>query len=209
MISIIIPLFNGEKYLDECLSSVKHANTEIIVVNDASTDNSEQIAHKYTDKVINIEHSGPVIARNIGIKSATGDYIMFMDADDVLKNDALTILEKEICDFDAVIGCRSDFISPDCTDINCATKTSSHGVIAGCALFKKSVFDTVGYFDEELLCGDAYDWLLRARKNDVRIKEINNVLCMRRIHENNMGRTMGDKEKQDYAKIIRKHFIGK
>ena len=83
MISIIVPVFNAEKYLDECLSSLSIANTEIIVINDASTDNSEEIAKKYTNKVINIEHSGPVVARNIGIKNANGDYIIFMDAKQV------------------------------------------------------------------------------------------------------------------------------
>ena len=76
-------------------------------------------------------------------------------------------------------------------------------------MFKKSVFEKVGFFDEELLCGDAYDWLLRARKNNLKIKEIDDILCMRRIHNNNMGRTMGNREKSDYAKIIRKHFVGK
>lgn len=209
MISIIIPVFNGAKYLDECLSSVCGANIEIIVVNDASTDNSEQIAKKHTDKVINIEHSGPVVARNIGIQNANGDYLMFMDADDVLKDNAITILSNNIGDFDAIIGRRRDFVSPDCKDIIVETKTSSHGVIAGCALFKKSVFAKVGSFDEDLLCGDGYEWLLRAKKYGLKIKEIDDILCMRRVHESNMGRTMEMREKSDYAKIIRKHFVGK
>ena len=209
MISIIIPVFNGEKYLDQCLSSINATDIEIIVVNDASDDNSEQIARKYTDHVINIPHSGPVIARNIGIKNAHGEYIIFMDADDVLKENAIDIMQKGIIDFDLIIGRRQDFISPDCNDIIVEQKTSSHGVIAGCAIFKKSVFEKVGFFDEELLCGDAYDWLLRARKNNLKIKEIDDILCMRRIHNNNMGRTMGNREKSDYAKIIRKHFVGK
>ncbi len=208
MISIIIPVFNGAKYLDECLSSIFGENIEIIIVNDASTDNSEQIAKKYTDKVINIEHSGPVIARNVGIKNATGDYLMFMDADDILKKDAITILINNISDFDGIIGRRSDFVSPDCKDIVVETKTSSHGVIAGCAMFKKSTFETVGLFDEDLLCGDGYEWLLRAKKHGLKIKEIDDVLCMRRIHESNMGRTMGMREKSDYVKIIKKHFVG-
>ena len=209
MISIIISVFNGAKYLDECLSSVSDANIEIIVVNDASTDNSEQIAKKYTDKVVNIKHSGPVIARNIGIKNANGDYLMFMDADDVLKESAIITLANNIGDFDGIIGRRSDFVSPDCKDVEAETKTSSHGVIAGCALFKKDVFEKVGLFDEDLLCGDGYEWLLRSKKSGIKIKEIDDILCMRRIHKSNMGRTMGMREKSDYAKIIRKHFVGK
>ncbi len=209
MISVIIPVFNGEKYLDECLSSVKGDDIEIIVVNDGSTDKSEQIAKKYTNQVININHAGPVVARNIGLNHAHGDYIVFMDADDVLKENAINIMYDNIIGFDAVIGLRSDFISPDCDEIQTETKTSSHGVIAGCAMFKKAVFETVGNFDEELMCGDAYDWLLRAKKTNLQTKEIDDVLCMRRIHKSNMGRTMEMREKQDYIKIIKKHFVGK
>lgn len=209
MISIIIPVFNGEKYLDECLSSLPRTDVEIIVINDDSTDESAEIAHKYTNNVINIEHSGPVVARNIGIKNASGDYLMFMDADDVLKQGAIETLQNQIDDFDGIIGRRSDFVSQDCQDIVAEPKTSSHGVIAGCAIFKKSAFDVIGLFDEDLLCGDGYDWLLRAQKNGLKLKEIDDVLCMRRIHNSNMGRTMGMREKMDFAKIIRKHFVGK
>ena len=212
MISVIIPVFNGEKYLDECLSSVKNTGIEIIVVNDASTDNSINIAKKYTDKIITISKSGPVIARNTGLKSANGEYVMFMDADDVLVDNAFDILTQQIKDFDAVIGLRQDFISPDCVDNYTPVseqKKSSHGVISGCALIKKSVFDTVGDFDSDLMCGDGYDWLLRAEKSGVKINKIDSVVCRRRLHNSNMGRTLKAQECADYVKIIRKHFTKK
>ena len=210
MISVIIPVYNGEKYLDECLSSVKHDNVEIIVVLDGCTDKSKDIALKYTDKIIiNENNMGPVVARNIGIKSATGDYIMFMDADDVLNPNAYDVLQENIIGFDGVIGLRSDFISPDCQNLHPETKTSSHGVISGCALFIASAFEKNGLFDESLLCGDGYDWLLSAEKIGLKFNKINSVLCNRRIHESNMGRNLKDREYSDYAKIIKKHFARK
>ncbi|MBR5903915.1 MAG: glycosyltransferase family 2 protein [Alphaproteobacteria bacterium] len=209
MISVIIPVYNGEKYLDECLSSVQHDNVEIVVVLDGCTDNSKNIAIKYKDKIIIHEtNMGPVVARNNGIKSATGDYIMFMDADDVLNQNAYDILLENINGFDGVIGLRSDFVSPE-YNIPVETKTSSHGVIAGCALFTKSAFEENGLFDEELLCGDGYDWLLRAEKSGLKFNKINSVLCNRRIHESNMGRNLKEREYSDYAKIIKKHFTRK
>ena len=212
MISVIIPVFNGEKYLDECLSSIKNTGIEIIVVNDAGTDNSENIAKKYTDKIINISKSGPVVARNIGLKSANGEYIMFMDADDVLVENAIDILSQQIKGFDIVIGLRQDFISPDCVDTYkpiSEQKKSSHGVISGCALLKKSAFDIVGDFDSDLMCGDGYDWLLRAEKSGIKINKIDSVVCHRRLHNSNMGRTLKNQECLDYVKIIRKHFTKK
>jgi glycosyltransferase involved in cell wall biosynthesis len=212
MISVIIPVFNGEKYLDECLSSIKNTGIEIIVVNDASTDNSVNIAKKYTDKIITINKSGPVVARNTGLQSANGEYVMFMDADDKLVDNAFDILIQNINGYDAVIGLRQDFISPDCVDTYTPIteqKKSSHGVIAGCCLIKKSVFDTVGDFDSDLMCGDGYDWLLRAEESGIKINKIDSVVCNRRLHNSNMGRTLKNQECIDYVKIIRKHFTKK
>ena len=209
MISVIVPVYNGEKYLDECLSNVPISDTEIIVVNDESSDNSEQIARKYTDRVINIKHAGPVVARNVGIENANGEFIVFIDSDDVFTENAFDELTKNIVDNDIVIGLRHDFISPDCTNKSPEIKTSKYAVISGCAMIRKSAFESIGNFDSELLCGDGYDWLLRAEKAGLKIKKIDSVLCMRRIHNSNMGRTMQNREYSDYCKIIRKHFVGK
>ena len=86
MISVIIPVYNGEKYLNECLDSIVGVNTEIIVINDGSTDNTKKIASEYTKSVINTDRIGPVRARNIGINKSNNEYLMFMDADDICWN---------------------------------------------------------------------------------------------------------------------------
>lgn len=204
MITVIIPVYNGEKYFDQCLTSISGA--QILVVNDASTDTSRQIAARYTTNIIDTDHKGPVYARNVGILHTNSEYLMFMDADDYLVENALKILDESIDDNDIVIGLRQDFVSPDCTWLTVPEKKSSHGVISGCALIRQDAFDRVGLFDQELMCGDGYDWLLRAEKMGLKIKKIDTVLCMRRIHDTNMGRTLKDQEYKDYCKIIRKHF---
>lgn len=209
MISIIIPVYNGEKYLDECLSSITDTCCHIIVVNDGSTDKTQQIASKHTQNIINTAHKGPVHARNAGLQVAQTEYLMFLDADDILVENAIPVLLGNIADNDMVIGLRQDFISPEYTNATATTKKSSHGVIAGCAIIKKALFDSIGAFDTDLLCGDGYDWLLRAEKFGAKIKKIEDVLCLRRIHETNMGKTLKDQEYKDYCKIIRKHMIKK
>ncbi len=209
MISVIIPVYNGEKYLNECLDSIVGVNTEIIVINDGSTDNTKKIASEYTKSVINTDRIGPVRARNIGINKSNNEYLMFMDADDILTQNAIDILREQISDNDMVIGLRQDFISPDCVNKSVDIKTSGHTVIAGCALMKKSAFDKIGLFDEDLMCGDSYDWILRAQKAGLAIKRIDNILCLRRIHDTNMGRMLKEQEYADYCKIIRKHFVKK
>ena len=92
-VSIIIPVYNTEKFLNRCVDSVinqKFNNFEIILVNDGSKDNSLKICRDYEKKypkiikVIDQKNSGPAIARNRGIESAKGKYIMFIDSDDFI-----------------------------------------------------------------------------------------------------------------------------
>ena len=103
-LSIIVPVYNVEKYLPKCLDSLvnqTYKDIEIICVNDGSSDNSLQVLNEYASqdnriKVINQENLGVSTARNIGIDNATGDYILFVDADDWLELDACTILIDHI-----------------------------------------------------------------------------------------------------------------
>lgn len=90
LVSVIIPIYNASKYLERCLSSLcKQSlnNIEIICIDDGSTDNSAQIIKKFENKYKNvkayyIENNGAAYARNLGLSSAIGDYVIFLDADD-------------------------------------------------------------------------------------------------------------------------------
>ena len=103
-VSVIIPVYNSEKYIEKCINSVlaqTYQNYEIIVINDGSKDNSgkimEQLQDKYPDKIkyIEQENMGVAKTRNKGIERATGDYIAFMDNDDYIENDYLqTLIEN-------------------------------------------------------------------------------------------------------------------
>ncbi|WP_290146496.1 glycosyltransferase family 2 protein [Paramuribaculum intestinale] len=102
MISVIIPAFNVEQYISECLDSIlrqQYKDIEIIVINDGSTDCTLDILIEYSSKYSNIiiidqENSGQSTARNKGIKEAKGEYIVFVDSDDWLPSD--DILQKLI-----------------------------------------------------------------------------------------------------------------
>lgn len=91
-VSIIVPIFNSEKYLDECLKSIvnqSYKNIEIILVDDESIDDSLDICYKYAKRdnrvrIIKMKHSGVAVARNRGIDSAEGKYICFIDSDDII-----------------------------------------------------------------------------------------------------------------------------
>lgn len=101
-VSIIIPIFNVEKYLSECVESVMHQtyqDYEIVLVNDGSTDNSGIICDRYSAidkriKVLHISNSGPHHARIKGIEYSSGDVLAFLDSDDVFRKDALEIIVR-------------------------------------------------------------------------------------------------------------------
>ena len=100
-ISIIVPIYNAEKYLSKCINSLINQTKkeiEIILINDGSTDRSEEIINNYRDERIKYfknENQGIGKTRNFGIEKATGKYLMFVDSDDYLKEDACEILFKK------------------------------------------------------------------------------------------------------------------
>lgn len=118
VLSIVIPVYNVEKYLDECLESIiknYHNNVEIILVDDGSTDKSGSLCDKYDKEyefisVIHKKNGGLSSARNAGIEKAKGKYIWFVDSDDYIANDSiLNILEEAKKDKDLIIGNYSIF----------------------------------------------------------------------------------------------------
>lgn len=97
--SIIIPVYNVEKYLKKCLDSVfnqTYKDYEVIVVNDGTKDNSMDIVKDYNVKVINQKNQGLSAARNAGVKVATGDYLIFLDSDDYWEKNILKELSKSL-----------------------------------------------------------------------------------------------------------------
>lgn len=118
LVSIIVPVYNREKYLVRCIDSLieqSYNNIEIIIIDDCSTDRSVQIINEYQKKykmikLISFDHNrGPMTARWIGCQTATGDYIFFCDSDDYLPKNAIELLINAIVDGteDIILGAYS------------------------------------------------------------------------------------------------------
>lgn len=156
LVSIIVPVYNTEKYLPRCIDGIlnqSHSNIEIILVNDGSVDNSGSICEAYGVKdmriqVIHKENGGPSEARNVGIDAASGEYITFIDSDDFVHIDyvktMLLISEKHNCD---VVQCALEIGQND----NFTLRRQSDGV---------NIFDHVAVFRGRMLkiapCGKLY-----------------------------------------------------
>lgn len=131
MISVIVPVYNAENFLKRCLDSIlsqTYKEFELILVNDGSKDNSLRILLEYADldsriKVIDQENKGVAGARNTGLNAASGEYFLFVDADDWIENDNLermlaALQENKNAD---IIFCSSD----NAEDTNCITSEES------------------------------------------------------------------------------------
>lgn len=114
LVSIIIPVYNVEKYINRCIDSVlqqSYKNIEVILVDDCSPDNCGKICDEYAEKdnrikVIHKKNEGVSVARNVGIEIAIGEFIVFVDSDDYIVQDSieLLLLAQQKGDYDLVIG---------------------------------------------------------------------------------------------------------
>ena len=155
LISFIVPVYNAEKYLHQCLDSIIHQldNSELILVDDGSTDLSGQICDDYAAyypeiKVFHTENKGPSHARNFGVGAAQGEYIVFVDSDDYINEDFVEHFEKSEFTADVIFypmeklmqgGERvpmGDGINPECVRDMEATEVLSH--ISDCPKFPAS-----------------------------------------------------------------------
>ena len=111
LVSAIIPVYNVEKYICECIESVinqTYKNLQIIIINDGSIDNSKNLCNKYANKdnriiIVNKKNGGAASAKNIGIDIAEGDYIAFLDGDDYLNLDAIEYMVNLIENYNSDI----------------------------------------------------------------------------------------------------------
>ncbi len=213
MISVIIAAKNASKYIREAIESVQNQNikdSEIIVVCDSCTDNTRQIAQDLGCKTIEVNFSHIGKTRNAGLKEAKGEYILYVDSDDVMEKDGILNLYNEFLKdntVEAVFSMSHEFVSPELSDADKsklrARQDDYFGALAGCSIIKKEVFDKVGTFDEVLKAGDIVEYQIRLQQKNIKVKKISVVTSRRRLHNNNFGRSNKQQEYKDYITILR------
>lgn len=180
LVSIIVPVYNVENYLNKCIESIlsqTHKNLEVIFVNDGSIDKSLEILKKYAKKdkriiIVSQENKGVSTARNVGIDRARGEYICFSDADDYLMPDYVEYLLKLALDNDADISLTKDMfttfypdqITDDFKEIYTAEQATidilSYNIPIGvyCKMFKRSFLGTEIRFIPEIFIGEGFNF---------------------------------------------------
>ncbi|MDR2743635.1 MAG: glycosyltransferase family 2 protein [Desulfovibrio sp.] len=212
LISVVIPVWNGAAYVREAVESVlaQDADTEIIVVNDGSTDASGETVSALDCTLVNIPRSGIARACNTGLRRAGGEYLILLDQDDVLCRGSLRrLLDAFLRDdsLQAAAARARDFLSPD-LDEEARKRVLPraqpyHGLMTGCVLLRRDALETVGWFNESFRAGQAVDYLLRIERSGVNYRKLDFVSVMRRLHAKNTGRTMKNRQFREYGVILR------
>ncbi len=223
LISIITPNFNCEKYISQTIESVlaqTYANWEMIIVDDCSTDNSYQIALDYAAKdnrikvIKNDKNSGAAISRNNALDIAKGDYIAFLDSDDLWEKDKLErqlkFMQENNCDFSFT---RYDLIDEDNNSLNKTAKIVKkltyfkylHHCYTGCltVMYKFDIAKDIRSFN--IMNNNDYGLFLQVVKKASKAMGINEVFAHYRIRKSSISRKKFKKVKP-YFELMRKYL---
>ena len=199
-VSVLIPCYNAGRFLGAALNSVlaqTYQDFEIIVVDDGSTDQTAEVAAAYPCvRYIYSEHKGIPCARNLAVSHAKGEYIAFLDADDMWDT---TKLEKQISYLDSHADCRIVYtLAKNFYDGDSASMTQrqnqllhanmDHYLVSCC--IARSVFEEYGGFSEDYPYGEDTHWVARICATGISMKHcIEEPLYLRRIHDSNISLT--------------------
>lgn len=199
LVSVVIPVRDGEAFITAAIDSVcgqSLDDLEVIVVDDGSTDGSFTIAAGHPDertRAVRQPATGAAAARNHGARLARGEWLAFLDADDLwvpnklrLQMDAL----QQTSTATMVFGHVQEFLSPEFADTGAqqAIPRLLPGYSVVTLLLRRRAFSATGGFDERLMTGEFVDWYDRARASGLEPLLLPDVLTLRRIHAANLHR---------------------
>ncbi|MFC1575593.1 glycosyltransferase family A protein [Gemmatimonadota bacterium] len=211
LVSVIIPVFNGERFLAEAIESVRaqsHEHWELLVINDGSTDATPEIVSRYPEaRYLRQDHQGQARARNWGVELAAGEFIAFLDADDIwipnkLK-DQMNAFESDP-GLDVVYGLAQVILEPGAGEPpgwqNAGSTLPSR--LPSAMLVRKAAFLRVGGFDDSLSTAEGIEWCARAEHLGLRRRILEEVVYRRRIHDRNTAR-LTDQSRMEYLRTVR------
>lgn len=197
-VSVIIPVYNGERFLSEALESVAWQTLpplEMIVVDDGSTDCSAQVARCFPGVTyIRQENQGVSAARNVGVGAAHGSLIAFLDHDDIWAPDKLGVQVAALAAAPAAgyASCRLRAFVEGGGSVPSwyraeALDREAPGRLPSCLCVRREVFDAVGAFNEAFRVAEDIEWLGRAADAGIASVLVPEVLVLRRIHDTNLS----------------------
>jgi glycosyltransferase involved in cell wall biosynthesis len=214
MISIIVPVFNAEKYLKECIESIVNqdfSNFEIILIDDGSTDNSPAICDYYSEKFENVQvvhqiNIGVSSARQNGVNISKGDWVIFVDSDDIVSKNMCNLIKSSICDADVIMfsenfkknefysGSKGEFVKAILgLDTNNTLSKSSLFSVCSKVYRKDFLTDNKIFFENNLFNGEDMLFNINIILNTKKIKFINESFYFYRKNINSITHSYNEK----------------
>jgi glycosyltransferase involved in cell wall biosynthesis len=211
-----VPVYNGEKYLAEAIESIlkqDYEPTEIIVVDDGSTDGTGVLAARYGKRLCYLRqaNAGPGAARNLGINAAVGEFLAFLDADDLWHAEKLS--RQMACfrarpELDYCVTHVQNFWISELREEE--EQFRGHriskplpGYVTGTLVARRNFFNTVGPFNAAINHADDTDWFLRAEERGGAMELLPDVLLYRRLHTNNLSRLKACNSRDQYLHVLK------
>jgi glycosyltransferase involved in cell wall biosynthesis len=194
-VSVVIPAHNAGEVITEALQSVREQTRpagEIIVVDDGSTDNTNDMVEAFKDAVLlRQSEQGAAAARNAGVRRATKPYLAFLDADDLWPATRLELQLDPLIDepgLDFVSGSIVQFKrGPSRVIVPLSAPVASR--LPSVLLMRREAFWKVGLFSDRWEVGETIEWWSRAVDVGLRGKALPEIVLLRRIHSDNLGKT--------------------
>jgi len=211
-VSVIVPVWNMARFLPDAIASIPDVH-EIIIIAADSDDNTFGVANELARQRLDIRvlpgsNKAPASARNIGLREASGDVIAFIDADDIWPRGKLALqlerLDREP-QADVVAGLVTYFTELDrerLAPAECSSNEPTYVQVVGAAIFRRSVFDRVGLFNESLMYAEDGDLLLRIIEAHVPFVILNTSTLYYRRHVDSMMSRDDPRKKSDFARIM-------
>jgi len=216
VISCIVPVYNGERYLAEAIDSIlgqSYRPLEVIVVDDGSTDGSGEVVARYGDRVrcVRQENAGVAAAFNQGLRLATGELIAFLAADDLWLPDKLALQAELFAGdetLDACVTLIQNFWVPELAEEQARLAETPiarpmPGYTTVTLLARRRAFDLAGEFDASLQHGHDLAWFLRAAERGAVITLLPRVLVRRRLHATNRSRGLASQSRSAFLQVIK------
>jgi glycosyltransferase involved in cell wall biosynthesis len=192
LVSAVMPVYNGEEFLEASLTSLLEQDyepLEVVVCNDGSTDGTSGILRRFESiHVVEQENSGVSAALNAAIEASTGEFVVMFDSDDLWPSNRVT-LQASYLGANPAVGCvlgRQEWINPPPWLGRDPVYGDLDGIPLVSAMFRRSAFDEVGGFDESFTHSEDMDLLIRLRERGIEIAIIPEVVIHRRFHGGNL-----------------------
>ncbi len=214
LVSLIIPVYNGERFVGEAIESALAQSwqpLEILVVDDGSTDATVTVLERYAGRIQRYcqANSGTGAARNTGIAQARGAFVAHLDHDDLLPPDSVRLrTEAALANpaVEMVSGQVEQFLDPTMDEalrarIACP-EVPLPGVVVSAMLVRRELYERIGLLDTRWRTGADMDWVMRAEEAGVKVKILPDVVLRRRIHGANMGIT-SERRHSDRLRVLK------